>query len=109
MKKELKPCTGVLLRADLTELGQFSRFLPKRVGWLCPVRSALEWTPMQEFNHFNARSLWSPLLAPLIKKLETYFALLYFWTFAVVQPMYSKSGVLCSAYLFRQNWYEMLP
>ena len=40
-------------------------------------------TPMQDFNSFNVRTLWSPLLAPHIKKMETYFALFYFWTFAV--------------------------
>ena len=30
-----------------------SRFLPKRVGWPCPVRSALKRTPMQDFNYFS--------------------------------------------------------
>ena len=34
MEKELKSCMGVLLRADLKGHGQFSQFLPKRVGWL---------------------------------------------------------------------------
>ena len=35
--------TGVLLRADLTAIPPF---LAKRLGWPCPVRSALKRTPM---------------------------------------------------------------
>ena len=27
--------------------------LPKRVGWPCPVRSALKRTPVQDFNSFS--------------------------------------------------------
>ena len=30
-----------------------SRFLPKRVGWPCPVRSVLKRTPMQDLNYFS--------------------------------------------------------
>ena len=30
-----------------------SRFLPKRVGWPCPVRSALKRKPVQYFNSFS--------------------------------------------------------
>ena len=30
-----------------------SQFLPKRVGWPCPVRSALKRTPVQDFNSFS--------------------------------------------------------
>ena len=81
-------------------------FLPKRVGWPCPVRSALKRTAVLDFNSFSfdldidtyLRSIdWlivflsiiyifffhkmsTALLSP-IKKLETYFALSYFWTF----------------------------
>ena len=53
MEKELKSCTGVLLRADLTGHGQIIRFLPKRVGWPCPVRSAFKRTPVQDFNSYS--------------------------------------------------------
>ena len=55
MEKELKSYTGVLLRADLTRHSQFSQpadFLPKRVGWLCPVSSALTRTPFRISNLF---------------------------------------------------------
>ena len=48
------------------------------MGWTCPVRSALKWLPVQDFNSFSITTF----LAPHIKELETYFALLYFWTFA---------------------------
>ena len=47
MVKKLKSCTGVLLRADLIA------HQPKRVGWPCPVRSALKRTPVQDFNFFS--------------------------------------------------------
>ena len=53
MEKELKSCTGVLLRADLTGHSQSDKFLPKRVEWPCPVRSALKRTPVQDFNSFS--------------------------------------------------------
>ena len=36
-----------------------SRFLPKRVGWPCPVRSALKRTPVQDFNSFSIRYIIS--------------------------------------------------
>ena len=81
MEKELKSCMGVLLRADLTITGHkpiqpIGRFLPKTLGWLCPVRSVLKRMPVQDFNSF------STFKAPHIKKLETYFALLNFCAFA---------------------------
>ena len=56
MEKELKSCTGVLLKADLTGSGQFSQsanFCKKRVGWLCPIRSDLKRTPVQDFKSFS--------------------------------------------------------
>ena len=31
----------------------FKPFLPKRVGWLCPVKSALKRTPVHDFNSFS--------------------------------------------------------
>ena len=65
MEKELKSYTGVLLRADLLNRARpFKPFLPKLVGWPCPVRSALKRTPMQDFSS-------TTLFAPHIKKLET--------------------------------------
>ena len=51
MGKELKSCTGVLWRADLA--WSIGRFLPKRVGWPCHVRSALKRMPVQDFNRFS--------------------------------------------------------
>ena len=58
MEKELKSNTGVLLRADLTGHIQFS----------------------QSANF--CQKISTTFLAPHIKKLETYFALIYFWIFA---------------------------
>ena len=49
MDKELKSCTGVILKADLRGLGQFSKFLPKRVGWPCPEKDA--YAGFQSFFH----------------------------------------------------------
>ena len=57
-----------------------NRSLPKRVGWPCPVRSALKRIPVQDFNSLSISS--TTFLAPYIKKLETYLALLCFWIFA---------------------------
>ena len=48
MKKELKSCTGVLLRARPSY-----PFWQLLVRWLCPVRSALKRTPVQDFNYFS--------------------------------------------------------
>ena len=45
MEKELKSCMGVLLRADLTR-----QKLADWLNWLCPVRSALKRTPVQDFD-----------------------------------------------------------
>ena len=54
MEKELKSCTGVLLTADLTGHGHSSHSAKKaRVGWLCPVRSALKGTPVEDLNSFS--------------------------------------------------------
>ena len=64
MEKEIKSCTGVLLRADLTGHSQFSQsadFCQK--GW---DGLALLVSPQKD----------------ALAGLETYFALLYFWTFA---------------------------
>ena len=70
---------GVILRADLAG--------PKRVGWTCPVRAALKRTPVQDFNSFSIRFYYI-ISTIYIKKLETYFALLYFWTFAVCTTLF---------------------
>ena len=51
MKKKI--CTGVVLRTDLTGHSQLANFCKKRVGWPCPVRSALKRTPIQDFNSFS--------------------------------------------------------
>ena len=72
MEKELKSCTVVLLRADLTGHGQFSQSADFcQNGWDGYVLISILFP-----------YCFTTLLAPHIKKLETYFALLYFWTFA---------------------------
>ena len=68
---------GVLLRADLTRSQPSHPFRQKSTDWLnwpCPVRSALKRTPVQDFDSFSIKCS-TTLLAPHIKKLETYFAL----------------------------------
>ena len=67
MEKELKSRTGVILRADLTGDSHPSPFCQNR-------------TPVQDLIIFPSCS--TGFIAPHIKKMETYFALLYFWTFA---------------------------
>ena len=83
MKKELKSCKGVLLRADLTgngQLNQSSDFCQK--GWDdCAMLShSSKGRPCRIPTIFPKHS--TTFLALYIKILETYFALLYFWIFA---------------------------
>ena len=75
MEKELKSCTGVLLRADLTGHGHPTLYGRNWLNWPCPVRSALKRTPVQDFNSSSCSTTW---LEPHIKKLETYIALFIF-------------------------------
>ena len=58
--------------------------MPKRVGWPCPVRSALKRTSEPDFNSISITFYYYKLLAPHIKKLETYFALFIFLDFRTV-------------------------
>ena len=51
MEKELTSCMGVLLRADLTH--PFWQKSADWLNWLCPVRSALKRTSVQDFNSFS--------------------------------------------------------
>ena len=66
-----------------------------------PVRSVLKRTPVQDINYFSIRFYYI-ISTIYIKKLETYFALLYFWTFAqCVQPYFglikiSSKQILCA-------------
>ena len=58
MEKELKSCTGVLLRAEITGHGHPTLFWQKLADWLkwpCPVKSALKKTPVQDFNFFSIK------------------------------------------------------
>ena len=84
MEKESKSSTGVLLRADLTGHGHPSPFCQN--GWDgCtllgqpskghPCRILFFFHKVLQHYQYN------------IKKLETYFALLYFWTIAVCRPL----------------------
>ena len=52
MEKELKPCTCVLLRANLIGHGHPSPFAKKGEMAVPPVRSALKRTPMQDFKFY---------------------------------------------------------
>ena len=48
MEKELKSCTGILLRADLK-----GQKLADWLNWPCPVESTLKRTPVQDFDSFS--------------------------------------------------------
>ena len=80
MEKELKSCTGVLLRADLTGHGHSSPFCQNGWDGRALLGQPSKGHPCRILILFPYCSTIS--LAPHIKKLETYFALLYFWTFA---------------------------
>ena len=76
MEKELKSCTGILLRADLTGHSHPSLFWQKWADWLnwpCPVRSALKRTPVQDFSSFPIMFYY--IISTTYQKLETYFDL----------------------------------
>ena len=47
-----EPVEGAMSHGPLP-IQPISQFLPKRVGWQCPVRSALKRTPVQDFNSFS--------------------------------------------------------
>ena len=79
MEKELKSCTGVLLRADLTGHGHSSPFCQNGWDGRALLGQPSKGHPCRILILFPYCSTTS--LAPHIKKLETYFALLYFWTF----------------------------
>ena len=88
MEKQLKSCTGVLLRADLTGHGQFSQsadFCQK--GWDGHVLlgQPTKGHPCRISILFSQCS--TTLLAPHITKMVTYFAPLYFWTFVQCRPI----------------------
>ena len=76
MEKELKSFVGVLLRADITGMANSANqtISAKKGGMAVPLR-----TPVQDFNSFSIMFYY---IISTIKKLETYFALSYFWTFA---------------------------
>ena len=80
MEKEWKSCTGVLLRADLTGHGHSSPFCQNGWDGRALLGQPSKGHPCRILILFPYCSTIS--LAPHIKKLETYFALLYFWTFA---------------------------
>ena len=80
MEKELKSCMGVLLRADLTGHGHSSPFCQNGLDGRALLCQPSKGHPCRILIIFPYCSTIS--LAPHIKKFETYFALLYFWTFA---------------------------
>ena len=74
MEKELKPCKGDLLSADLTGL--------KRVGWPCPVRSAFKRTPVQDLNYFSIMLYY--IISTNYQKIGDLFYLVTFLDFCTV-------------------------
>ena len=60
----------------------FKPFLPKRVGWPCPVRSALKRTPVQDFNSFSI--LFYYIISTTYQKIGDLFCLVIFLDFRTV-------------------------
>ena len=85
MEKDLKSCTGVLLRSDLIGHSHPTLFLQKLADWLNwpdPVKSAFKRTPVQDFNSFSIT--FYHIISTTYQKFETYFALLIFLEFCTV-------------------------
>ena len=74
MEKKLKSCMDVLLRADLIYSARpshlFWQNLADWLNWPCPVRAALQTTPVQDFDSFSIMFYY--MIFPHIRKLETY-------------------------------------
>ena len=60
----------------------FKPFLPKWVGWPCPVRSALKRTPVQDFNSFSI--LFYYIISTTYQKIGDLFCLVIFLDFRTV-------------------------
>ena len=60
-----------------------SQFLPKRVGWPCPVRSALKRTHVQDFNYFPIMFYY---IISIYQKYGDLFCLVIFLDFRTVCP-----------------------
>ena len=114
MKKELKSCTVVLLRAHLTGYGHWpskpilqkgwdSRAQPCQASSQKETRAAFQYffhyvlLPYQQIipkNWIPIFSCYNYFLLPyqqiIPKNWETYFALLYFWTFAKCQKICNR-------------------
>ena len=100
MEKELKAFKGVLLRADLTEHGQFSQsanFCQKGWDGHALLGQPSKGHPCRILILFPYCSTIS--LAPHIKKLETYFALFIFLDFCTVCPAQN------SIFLYFIDWF----
>jgi hypothetical protein len=81
---------GVILRADLTGYSQFSQsadFCQKgqRVGWPCPVRSALKRTSVQDFNSFSI--IFYYIFSTSYQKIEDLFCPVIFLDFRTVSVL----------------------
>ena len=69
-----------------------SRYLPKRVGWPCPVRSALKRTPVQDFNSFSISIYY--IISTTFQKLRDLFYSLIILDFCTVCLVWENSTVL---------------
>ena len=79
---------GVLLRADLTGHGQFSQFLPKRVGWLVsPQKDACA-----GFQPFFSIMFYY-IFSTTYQKIGDLFCPIIFLDFRTVCPDVSKSSL----------------
>ena len=64
-----------------------SQFLPKSVGWPCPVRSALKRTPLQDFNYFSIVLYY--IISTTYQKIGDLFCPVIFLDFRTVWPTFS--------------------
>ena len=69
-----------------------SWFLPKRVGWPCPVRSALERTPVQDFN---SSIMLYYIIITTYQKTGDLFCSLIFLDFRSVRTVYQINLLDC--------------
>ena len=72
--------------------------LPKRVGWPCPVRSALKRTPVQDFNYFSIMFYY--IISTTYKKLGDLFCPIH-----ISGLSHSVTGLSPDFQLFMNGWH----
>ena len=101
MGKEFKSCTGVLLRADLIGHGHPTRFGRKGLNGHALLGQPSKGHPCRISTFFS--TMFYYIISTTHKKLETYFSLLYFWTFELYVIILHLSFFLESARVESKN------